>query len=789
MADGGATDGQGIGARVLRKEDSRHLAGRGNFTGDMKRPGQVDLAFVRSPVAHARVKSIAKPAGFEDKVFTAADMPDMLPMRAPSKLPGYKGADYPALATDKVRFVGEPVAVCVGDTRAEAEDIAQMVMVEYDELPAAIDMLAARAPDAPRLYDDWDDNIVLKTETDDDFGKIADRATVVVSREYRMARQAMNPMEGKAVFADWDNRTDQLMMWTSTQVPHLIRTGLAEFLGLEQRQVRVIAPDVGGGFGYKVILQPEELVAGWLTRHLEVPVRWVEDRREHLVTGANCREHHYLVTIHATPEGRILGLDCDVTVDAGAYSAYPFTNGLEGAMAHGNLPGPYDLEVYRCQTHTVATNKPPLLPYRGVARPGVCYAMEMTIDALSREIGIEAHEIRAMNMVKESAMPFMSIAKKHFDSGNYAKSVEMAADMIGLKEYRATDETTDADGRLTGVGMGSYVEQTAHGTSVFSSWGVAMVPGYEQATVRLTPDGGLELRIGVQSHGQGMETSMAQMANEVLGIDYDKVTVTHGDTGLTPYSTGTYASRSMVMAGGATARACRVLAERMEIIGAHLLQCERAEVSVRGGKVVSGKGEVSFAEIGRVWYLNPDELPDDVDQGGVEVTMGYRPEPDSGAFTYASHACKVAVDVDTGMVEVLDYVIVEDCGTMVNPMIVEGQTFGGATQGIGTALLEESPYDAGGNPLASTFADYMMPGATDAPHYRIDHMESPSPFTEYGIKGMGEGGTIPTPAAIGNAINDALKSIGAEVTETPFTPRRVRAAILAAEKNRQGDAA
>lgn len=789
MADGGATDGQGIGARVLRKEDSRHLAGRGNFTGDMQRPGQVDLAFVRSPVAHARVKSIVKPAGFEDKVFTAADMPDMLPMRAPSKLPGYKGADYPALATDKVRFVGEPVAVCVGDTRAEAEDIAQMVMVEYDELPAAIDMLAARAPDAPRLYDDWDDNIVLKTETDDDFGKIADRATVVVSREYRMARQAMNPMEGKAVFADWDNRTDQLMMWTSTQVPHLIRTGLAEFLGLEQRQVRVIAPDVGGGFGYKVILQPEELVAGWLTRHLEVPVRWVEDRREHLVTGANCREHHYLVTIHATPEGRILGLDCDVTVDAGAYSAYPFTNGLEGAMAHGNLPGPYDLEVYRCQTHTVATNKPPLLPYRGVARPGVCYAMEMTIDALSREIGIEAHEIRAMNMVKESAMPFMSIAKKHFDSGNYAKSVEMAADMIGLKEYRATDETTDADGRLTGVGMGSYVEQTAHGTSVFSSWGVAMVPGYEQATVRLTPDGGLELRIGVQSHGQGMETSMAQMANEVLGIDYDKVTVTHGDTGLTPYSTGTYASRSMVMAGGATARACRVLAERMEIIGAHLLQCERAEVSVRGGKVVSGKGEVSFAEIGRVWYLNPDELPDDVDQGGVEVTMGYRPEPDSGAFTYASHACKVAVDVDTGMVEVLDYVIVEDCGTMVNPMIVEGQTFGGATQGIGTALLEESPYDAGGNPLASTFADYMMPGATDAPHYRIDHMESPSPFTEYGIKGMGEGGTIPTPAAIGNAINDALKSIGAEVTETPFTPRRVRAAILAAEKNRQGDAA
>jgi len=789
MADGGAADGQGIGARVLRKEDARHLAGRGKFTSDFRRPGQQEMAFVRSPVAHARLKSITKPAGHEAAVFTATDMPDMLPMRAPSRLPGYKAADYPALATEKVRFVGEPVAVCVADTRAEAEDIAQAVQVEYDELPAVVDMLAAKADDAPQIHEEWDDNLVMETFADDDFGKIADRATVVVKREYRMARQAMNPMEGKAVFAEWDDRTDQLVMWTSTQVPHLIRTGLAEFLGLEQRQVRVIAPDVGGGFGCKALLQPEEVVAGWMTRHLEAPVRWIEDRREHLVTGANCREHHYHITMHATPEGRILGLDCDVTVDAGAYSVYPFTNGLEGAMAHGNLPGPYDLEVYRCRTQTMTTNKPPLMPYRGVARPGVCYAVEMTLDALAREIGVEAHKIRAMSMIKESALPFMSIAKKHFDSGNYAKSVEMVVDMIGLDEIRAAQNTPAPDGRLTGVGMGSYVEQTAHGTSVFASWGVAMVPGYEQATVRLTPDGGLELRIGVQSHGQGMETSMAQMANEVLGIDPAKVTVTHGDTGLTPYSTGTYASRSMVMAGGATARACRVLAERMEIIGAHLLQCERAEVSVRGGKVVSGKGDVSFAEIGRVWYLNPDELPDDVDQGGVEVTMGYRPEPDSGAFTYASHACKVAVDIDTGAVEVLDYAIVEDCGTMVNPMIVEGQTYGGATQGIGTALLEESPYDAFGNPGASTFADYMMPGATDAPHFRIDHMESPSPFTEYGIKGMGEGGTIPTPAAIGNAINDALKSIGAEVNETPFTPRRVRAAIEAALKNRQGEAA
>lgn len=788
MADGGAVDGKGIGARVLRKEDARHLAGRGKFTSDFRRPGQQEIAFVRSSVAHGRIKAIIKPAGFEDAVFTAADMPDLKPMRAPSKLPGYKVSDYPALAINKVRYAGEPIAACVADTRAEAEDIAQMVDVDYETLPALTDMLVAKAEGAPLIHEEWENNIVFETFSDDDFSKIAEEATVVIKREYRMARQAMNPMEGKAVFAEWDDRTDQLMMWTSTQVPHLIRTGLAEFLELEQRQVRVIAPDVGGGFGCKALLQPEELIAGWLTCKLQCPVRWIEDRREHLVTGANCREHHYFVTLHATPDGRLLGLDCDVTVDAGAYSVYPFTNGLEGAMAHGNLPGPYDIQAYRCRTQTTVTNKPGLMPYRGVARPGVCFAMEMTIDALAHEIGMEPHEIRAKNMIPEDKMPFMSIAKKHFDSGNYAKSVRMAADMIGLEKIRENQAQTEGNSRLIGVGMGSYVEQTAHGTSVFSSWGVAMVPGYEQATVRLTPDGGLELRIGVQSHGQGMETSMAQMAHEVLGIDPDRVAVTHGDTGLTPYSTGTYASRSMVMAGGATARACRVLAERMEIIGAHLLQCERSEVSIVGGRIVSGKGEVSFAEVGRVWYLNPDELPDDVDQGGVEVTMGYRPEPDSGAFTYASHACRVAVDIDTGKVKVLDYVIVEDCGTMVNPMIVEGQTYGGATQGIGTALLEESPYDELGNPGASTFADYMMPGATDAPHYRIDHLESPSPFTEYGIKGMGEGGTIPTPAAIGNAINDALRGIGAEVTETPFTPRRVRAAIGVALKKHEGAA-
>ena len=317
---------------------------------------------------------------------------------------------------------------------------------------------------------------------------------------------------------------------------------------------------------------------------------------------------------------------------------------------------------------------------------------------------------------------------------------------------------------------------------MFSSWGVQMVPGYEQAGARLTPDGGLELRVGVQSHGQGMETTLAQVACEVLGIDPERVQVVHGDTALTPYSTGTYASRSIVMAGGAVARACRVLAERMARIGAHLMQCGPDEARVADGAVAGPAGEVPFSEIGRVWYMNPEELPGDVDMGGVEAVIGYRPDPDHGTFSYATHAAVVALDPDTGAVEVLDYVVVEDCGTMVNPMVVGGQCHGGAAQGIGTALFEESPFDADGQPLASTFADYHLPGASEVPEIRVEHMVTPAPHTEFGIKGVGEGGTIPTPAVIGNAVNDALRPLGAEVRRTPITPRRVLAAIAEARR-------
>jgi len=774
MSEEHGKPGEGIGARVPRKEDARHLHGRGSFVSDMKLPGQMEVAFLRSPVAHGRIRGIRKPAGREGVVFVGEDLDGLKPMTATSTLPTYKVSSQHALARDKVRFVGELVAMTFARTRAEAEDIVEGIELDVDELPVLIDSHAARAETGTRVHEEWDDNLFLTLNFESGFAEHSAGATVVVTREIELSRQAMVPMEGKAVVAHWDDRADQLVVYTSTQVPHLIRVGIAQSLGLEERQVRVISPDVGGGFGYKCILQPEELCVAWLALKYRKPFRYIEDRREHLVAGANARQHHYKLTAYANDKGRLLALDAQITIDGGAYSNWPFTIGLEPGQATGNLPGPYDFRGYRVTTYCVATNKPGFLPYRGVARTGVCFAMDLLIDAVARAVNREPWEVRLENLVPSAAMPYNNVTRKHFDSGDYPKSLLMAKEKIGFAEWRKRQrEGPLDDGRLIGIGFASYCEQSAHGTSVFAAWGLPIVPGYDQAAVRVTPDGGLEVRVGVHSHGQGMETTLGQIANEVLGIPVAQVQVVHGDTGTTPFSTGTYASRSIVMAGGAVANACRELAGRFVTIGAHLLGCKPEEARFEAGRIIGPAGSLAVADIAFAWYKRPDKLPKDVDLGGLEAVVGFRPKVDSGVFSYASHAAIIAVDPELGGVEILDYVIVEDCGTLVNPMVVEGQTYGGAAQGIGTAMFEEVQYDANGQPNASTLADYMLPGPTEIPSFRIYHLESPSPYTEFGIKGMGEGGAIAPPAVIFNGVNDALKHLGVEVSQTPLTPRKL----------------
>jgi aerobic carbon-monoxide dehydrogenase large subunit len=771
---------QGVGACVLRKEDERLMAGRGEFIADLRLAGMKDVAFVRSPLAHARIRGVEIPPGCRGNVFIANDLVGVKPIRAVSGLSGFKVSEQPALASGKVRYVGELVAMCVATTRANAEDVASSVRLDLEELPVVHDMLAGRASSAPRLHESWGDNIFLETNVEVGITKALE-APIKVTREISTARQCMAPLEGRGVVAFWDRRLEQLVVHSATQMPHIVRTGLSECLGLDHGRIRVIAPDVGGGFGYKGILLPEEVALAWFAMRCGHPVRWIEDRREHLTANADCREHHYRITGYADRDGRLLGIDCEATVDSGAYSAYPFSACLEAAQVASILPGPYDFPSYRCRTYSVATNKCPILPYRGVARTGVCFALELLLDAIAREAGLEPYEVRLKNLVRPEQMPFENITSKHFDSGDYPEALRRAIAAIDVPAIRARQQLGEPDGRLIGVGTAVYCEQAAHGTSVYAGWGIPMVPGYEQATARLTPDGGLELRVGVHSHGQSMETTLAQVANEILGIDLARISVVHGDTALTPYSTGTWGSRSMVMAGGAVAMACQEIARRAASIGAWLLKTDADRVSLRSGRVAGPSGEVSLKEIARIWYLRPQDLPGHVNPGGLEATAGYKPKRDSGTFSYGAHAALVAVDPEIGDVQILDYVVVEDGGRLVNPMVVDGQICGGVAQGIGTALYEEMLFDGSGQPLASTFADYLLPGPTEVPGLRIIHMETLSPYTEFGVKGIGEGGAIAPPAAITNAVNDALRSLGAaELLHSPVTPRRVLEAIARA---------
>ncbi len=771
---------QGIGASVRRKEDRRYLDGKGEYLADLQMPGMAEVAFLRSPVAHARIRGIEIPEKYRDQVFVAADIAFAAPIVAVSAAKGFKRSEYHPLTGDKVRFVGDMIAVCIAPTRAEAEDIASACIVDFDELPAVWDIDVALKSDAPRVHEHWSDNVYVESAIQTgDLDEVRKAAAVTVRRTLRMGRHAGVSMEGRGVLAYYDRRLDELVVYSSTQFPHVIRTIMAECLGISESRLRVIAPDVGGGFGPKNNFQPEELAIAALSMKLNRPLRWVEDRREHLTASPHAREHRYDLTAFADAKGRILGLQAEVVVDAGAYSVWPWTAGMEAGMSAGIMTGPYDIQVYHARAVSVATNKSPLGPYRGVGRSGACFAIETLVDAVARAVKREPMDVRMENMVRPEAMPYSSATHKLYDSGDYPQCALRARAAIDLEGIRTRQQAGESDGRLIGVGMASYTEQSAHGTAEWVARGLPVVFGYEPALARFTPDGKLILFVGIQNHGQGLETTLAQVAHQELGIPIEDVIVRHGDSSVSPYGMGTFASRSMTMSGGAVSAACVVLAEKIARIGAHLLQAPREMVKLIGGQVRFGEQSVSFRDIAQAAFLHPERLPVGEDPA-LEANAVYQPGRSTGAFSYATHACTVAVDPGTGQVEILDYVVCHDCGTMVNPMIVEAQVVGGVAQGLGTALYEEIPYDENGQPLASTFLDYIIPGFTEVPDVRVLHMETPSPHTRFGIKGMGEGGAIAPPAVLVNAINDALRPLGVEISETPATPERILDKIVAA---------
>jgi aerobic carbon-monoxide dehydrogenase large subunit len=780
MASEHSSQRHGVGAPLLRKEDDRHLRGRGQFVADISMRGTHEVVFLRSPHAHAHIRSISVPPAAGGRVFTATDLPRIKPIRVVTQAAGARSPPWPPLATDKVRYVGEAIAACVAPTRAEAEDLAAAVVVDYQPLEAVVDAPAMRAGSPDLVHEYFGDNLFLERAVEGgDIEAAARAAEITVSREYRMNRQSGAPMECRGVLAYRDYRLDEIVVYASTQTPHTMRVALGEILGLEERRIRVVAPDVGGGFGPKARLYPEEIVLAALALELDNPVRWIEERNEHLLTCAHTRDHHYRVTAYADRQGHILGIDCEITVDAGAYGLWPQGPYQEANMAARTLPGPYTIPHYRARTYTVATNKAPLGPYRGVGRPGACFAVERTIDEIARAVGRDPVAVRIANMIRPEQMPYASVTGMRYDTGDYPQSVRLCAELLNLAQIRERQRQGEPDGRLVGIGFASFTEQTAHGAAEFATRGAAIIPGFESCTARILTDGSVVLMVGIQSHGQGLETALSQIACEELGIDPARISVRHGDTESTAFGFGTFASRSMVMSGGAVARASRILRDKLLRIGAHLLQCDVAEVHCEGGAVHGPKGFVTIAEIAGIAHLRMHELPPGVEPL-LDVTATYEPGISTGVFSYATHGAVVAVDLETGAIELLDFAVAEDCGTMVNPMLVEGQIRGGVVQGIGTALHEEIPYDAQGQPLAATFLDYHMPGAHELPAIRIGHLHTPATATEYGMKGMGEGGAVAPPAAIANAARDALGPLGVEVNETPLTPRRVLAAIRSA---------
>ena len=773
MTTGRFDDNALVGAHVLRREDPRFLEGRGNYVDDMLGRGTLHLAFVRSEFAHARIRTVdveeARSVPGVVAVYTHADLADLVgPIRAVSHMPGYRVAATPVLAADLARYVGEPIAAVVAESRYEAEDGADAVKVDADPLSAITTIEDAIADGAVAIHASIPDNLFnhFELRAGDSEAAFAE-ADFVHEAEYRAGRVSPVPLEPRSVQAEWDTGRTHLSMWISHQAPHLLRTGMAECLTMPESRIRVVSPDVGGGFGAKLIMYVEDLVVAAAAKLVGGRVKWTADRREDLLTSMHGREQIHRIRAAVRNDGRVLAVQVQIMASNGAYAIWPMTAGLDSGQASENVTGPYDIPNYDRDVYAVVTNKTPMGPYRGVGRPMACLTIERTMDSIAERLDLEPLEVRRRNVVCE--YPYETPTELVLESGSSAESLDVMEELIDLKAFRAEQAELRKRGVYRGLGLGAVVEHTALGPQEVSRKGIDMGLGMESACLRAEPDGSLTLIVGTHSQGQGHETTYAQIVADELGVDFDAVTVRFGDTSVSPYGLGTWASRSLVYAGGASILAAREVADKARAIAAHRLEANPDDLELRRG-VISIKGSpsvgMSFAEVARVANHAPQTLPEDIEPG-LEATRRYR-APDPGSFSNSLHAIIVEVDVKTGAVTLKRYVVIEDCGTIVNPKLVDGQVQGGSAQGIGQALLEEAVYDENGQPLAATFMDYIIPGFNEVPRMEIHHLASPSPNSLGGFKGMGEGGAINAPAAIANAVTDALSPFGIHVDHVPI---------------------
>jgi aerobic carbon-monoxide dehydrogenase large subunit len=753
------------GERLKRLEDPRLLRGQGRYLDDLVLPRMLALAFVRSPHAHAAIRALdhgaARGLAGVTAVVTGADLRGSVKPLAPRLAgAGFTPTAWPALAEGDVRFAGQAVAAVIAATPYVAADAVDRVRVEYEPRAVVADVDAALAAG---------DVIFRRAYRQGDVDAVFARAPVVLRERFSHGRCAAVPLEPRGVAADWDG--DTLTVWASTQVPSALRSALAANLGLDETRVRVIAPDVGGGFGLKTHIFPEELAVAAIARRLGRPVKWLETRREQLAAGSHAREQRMDVEVAADADGVVRGLRARAVSDAGAYHIFPLTAALEPLGSASILPGPYRVEVYEYEVVAVRTNKPPLGAYRGVGMTMGAFVMERLLDLVAERLGADPADVRRRNLIPRDAYPFVSASGITYDSGDFPKALEQALALAGYDALRREQAAARAAGRLLGVGVACYTEYTGMGSDVFRRRGMEDVRGVESATVTMEPDGAVRCATSFPSQGQGHATTIAQVVADCLGVALARVRLAPADTAMTPAGSGTFGSRGAVCIGGTVVVAAGRVRARLQALAAGRLEAAVEDVVLEDGRAyVRGLPDrhLTMAELAALAYSPPrGGLPRDVEPG-LSATVSF--DPPGPTFSGAVHVAAVEVDAATGRVRVLRYVVVEDCGPVVNPTIVEGQVHGAVAQGLGETLQEAIVYDGDGQLLTGTLMDYALPKADDVPSFEIGHLETPSPLMPGGVKGMGEGGTIGAPAALANAVADAVRPLGVRIIALPIRP-------------------
>jgi carbon-monoxide dehydrogenase large subunit len=788
-----------VGQRIKRTEDPRLIKGLAHYVDDIRLPDMLHVAFVRSMYAHARIRGIDKTDAMNAPgviaVYTGADIATKIgPVPCAAALPDLKVPDYRVLATDKALFVGHPIAAVVATDQYGARDAADLIVVDYDELPAVVDVEQA-ANGGALVHENFGTNVAYTlTSGEGDIDAALKTADRIVSQKMIHQRLAPIAMEPRGVLARYYPGEEELTVWSSTQIPHLLRTQLALMIGIPENKLRVITPEVGGGFGSKLNVYAEEALLGWISIQLGKPVKWIESRRENVQATIHGRAQVGTVEVGVKNDGTITGLRYNVVADLGAYHQLltPAIPTLTGLM----LSGAYKIPAIQMNVTGVFTNKMSTDAYRGAGRPEATYVVERVMDVVSRELNLDPIEIRRKNFPQASEFPFHTATGLDYDSGNYEAALNKALDLSGYQKLRQEQAKARSEGRIMGIGISSYVEICALGPSQAMPAG-----GWESATVRIEPTGKVTIMTGASPHGQGQETSFAQIAADELGVDINDVTVIHGDTAVVQYGIGTFGSRATAVGGTAVLFAIQKLKEKAAKIAAHMMQCdasrlrfdagcysreEAAAVAATGKSEpvvpvgegpagalnevpTNGRAKLTIQEIALAAHI-AKEIPPDTEPG---LSATYFFEPKNFTFPFGTHVCVVEIDKETGETKISKYVAVDDCGKVINPLLVDGQVHGGIVQSIGQALFEEVVYDEQGQLVTGELMDYALPKASQVPWFETDRTETPSPVNPLGVKGVGEAGTIGSTPAIVNAIVDALAPYGVKHLDMPARPEKV----------------